>query len=234
MPAAPGLLARPAAAADTPEISAAPVRCCPNPDPDDAAVAVTLPLIVAVRDRVVLPTAGRAASAFPRLLPVLRLISALPPYPIPPPPAPLPVAAPAAPPLRVRDGESVVPPEAAARAERASELGSWLPLLRSDPPPPLGSLLDLAMAEAVVAAVRGDNDPPAPPPPGGGLKPKRLTPGAEGGFTLDGVKGAFGCLVETATDAATDAACGGGGSPPLLAAVRGDLALSVGSLAGAQ
>lgn len=122
----------------------------------------------------------------------------------------------------------MVPAAAAARAERASELGSWLPLLRSDPPPPLGSLLDLAMAEVVVAVVRGDNDPP--PPPAGGLKPKRLTPGAEGGFTLDGVKGAFVCLLE----AATDATCGGGGSPPLLAAVRGDRALSVASLAGAQ
>ena len=123
----------------------------------------------------------------------------------------------------------MAPPAAAVRAERASELGSWLPLLRSDPPPPLGSLLDLAMA-VVVAVVRGDNDPPA----AGGLKPKRLTPGAEGGFTFDGVKGAFGCLVEPATDATTDAACGGGGSPPLLAAVRGDRALSVAILAGAQ
>lgn len=79
--------------------------------------------------------------------------------------------------------------------------------------------------------MRGDNDPPTPA--AGGLKPKRLTPGAEGGFTLDGVNGAFGCLVEAATDATDDAICGGGGSLPLLAAVRGDRALSVASLAGA-
>ena len=221
MPAAPGLLALPPAAST----AAPPARCCADPDPAPVAVVVTLP--AAVRDRVVLLTAGRAASATcPRLL-LPRLKSGLPPNPPPPPPDPTPPApVPTAPPLRVRVGES------AAAAARASALGSWLPLLRSDdPPPPLGSLLDLAIP-AVVAAVLGDNDPPGPPPPPGGLKPNRLTPGADGGFTLVGVKGAlFACLP---VEAADDAACGGGGSPPLLVAVKGDRAFSGLVLAGAQ
>lgn len=76
--------------------------------------------------------------------------------------------------------------------------------------------------------MRGDNDPPAACV---GLKPKRLTPGAVGGLTFDGVRFDDAGWPTAAAAADADAsgtvpAAGGGGSPPLLAAVRGERALS--------
>lgn len=105
----------------------------------------------------------------------------------------------------VRDGDIID-----GNAERA--LALVVPMVspppRSGPPPPP------VLVDDDAGLARGDNDPA-----GGGLKPKRLTPGAVGGFTLEGVR------------AEEDACCvgatgGGGGGAPLSAEVRGERAAS--------
>lgn len=109
----------------------------------------------------------------------------------------------------VRDGDSIaaVPPRVLVLVPAA--VASWLPLVRSGPP-----VLDVGLA-------RGDNDPA-----GGGLKPKRLTPGAVGGFTLEGVRDEACCGGGGDMDAGTGGG-GGGAAPPLSAEVRGERAASV-------